>query len=143
MALPGSCETRVDQLERLERSNASAHIVVGRRAAEKIPRIGSIRSGMDSDGVSADREGRRVRAAAMASGEVSGRVMTKSTAASPAACVRRLSVAAAATLRSCRVVALSLEGHRADLFDPFVFGEAPDADVTAPQVAVLVPVQAA
>ena len=39
--------------------------------------------------------------------------------------------------------ALVLERHRPDLFDPFVRGEAPDADMAAAQIAVRVPVDAA
>ena len=38
---------------------------------------------------------------------------------------------------------LVFEHHRPDLLDPFVLGEAPDADMAAAQIAVPVPVHAA
>ena len=37
----------------------------------------------------------------------------------------------------------SYERQRADIFDPFVLGQAPDDDATAGQITVLVPVHAA
>ena len=65
----------VDQPEHEERSDISAYTVSGKRAAGKVPRTGSPKSGMDFDRVRTDLEGRGVWIHKPVGAELEGRAI--------------------------------------------------------------------